>query len=373
MVVYTVARMKSFAWVVRHDGTTFHELALPAADALTQMQFLRGKLVPDAQGRLPELTPAMASTLYQSAFAPLEADLAGVHRVFLVADGPLQSVPFGMLGAGDPAAPEWLARRFAFASLPSVSSLRALRRFARGPAAPDPFAGFGDPRLGAPGGSRAGLSTGQVFTARSVDGRADVDSLRQAPSLPETADEIRALSAALQGTPDALYLGDRATEAQVKTVDLARYRFLAFATHGVMAGELDGASEPGLVLTPPPTASDTDDGYLTASEVAELELNADWVLLSACNTAAGDGKPGAEGLSGLASAFLYAGSRALLVSNWPVASEPTRELVTAAVANYAAHPERGKPEALQQAMVEMMGKPETAHPFFWAPFVVVGD
>ena len=104
-------------------------------------------------------------------------------------------------------------------------------------------------------------------------------------------------------------------------MDLSEYSILAFATHGLVSGELKGLAEPALVLTPPDEGSEADDGLLTASEIATLDLNADWVILSACNTAAADGTPGAEGLSGMAKAFFYAGARALLVSHWSVNSE----------------------------------------------------
>jgi CHAT domain-containing protein len=140
-----------------------------------------------------------------------------------------------------------------------------------------------------------------------------------------------------------------------------------------MAGELSGPAEPGLVLTPPITASTLDDGYLSASEVSQLKLNADWVLLSACNTASPDGTPGAEGLSGLAKAFFYAGGHSLLVSNWPVASKATQILITTTMKAYIDAPDKGKPEALRAAMLEMMAQPQYSHPFFWAPFSVVGD
>ena len=100
---------------------------------------------------------------------------------------------------------------------------------------------------------------------------------------------------------------------------LADYRVVYFATHGLVAGDVKGLAEPSLALTLPQPPSDIDNGLLTASEVAQLKLDADWVVLSACNTVAGD-KPGAEAMSGLARAFFYAGARALLVSHWSVAS-----------------------------------------------------
>jgi CHAT domain-containing protein len=174
----------------------------------------------------------------------------------------------------------------------------------------------------------------------------------------------------------ALALGDAATETAVKSAALADARILAFATHGLVTGELMGLAEPALVFTPPEKASDIDDGLLTASEAAQLDLAADWVVLSACNTAAGDGTPGAEGLSGLARAFLYAGARAILVSHWPVRDDAAAALTTSAFANLKSEPEIGRAEALRRAMLSVMENPDDptlAHPSAWAPFVVVGE
>ncbi|MCQ4028476.1 CHAT domain-containing protein, partial [Klebsiella pneumoniae] len=126
---------------------------------------------------------------------------------------------------------------------------------------------------------------------------ADPAKLRALPSLPGSKAELEALAA---GYPSGVVrIGAAATETAVKATDaeaLSRARFVVFSTHGLMAGA--AFAEPGLVLTPPETATEIDDGYLTASEAAGLRLNADLVVLSACNTAAPDGRPGAEGLSG---------------------------------------------------------------------------
>jgi CHAT domain-containing protein len=205
---------------------------------------------------------------------------------------------------------------------------------------------------------------------------ADVEAIRSAPRLAETADELRAMATALKSDGKSLWLQENATEAKIKRLDLSKYRTLAFATHGVMAGEVKGIGEPGLILTPPKEGSLEDDGYLSSGEIAKLKLNADWVVLSACNTAAADGTPGAEGLSGLAKAFFYAGARSLLVSHWPVASEATVPLTTGMLKEYEAHPGQGKAEAHRKAMLALIdtpNHPEYAHPLFWAPFVVVGE
>ena len=174
----------------------------------------------------------------------------------------------------------------------------------------------------------------------------------------------------------ALSLGDAATETAVKKAALGNARILAFATHGLLTGELTGLSEPALVLTPPAKATDIDDGLLTASEAAQLQLGADWVVLSACNTAAGDGTPGAEGLSGLARAFLYAGARAILVSHWPVRDDAAAALTTGAFSRLTSEKGIGRAEALREAMIAVMDNtddPTLAHPSAWAPFVVVGE
>ena len=185
-----------------------------------------------------------------------------------------------------------------------------------------------------------------------------------------------ALASALGAGPESVYLGDRAREGRLRTMDLSGTRVVAFATHGLVAGELDALAEPALVLTPPAAASAADDGLLTASEVALLDLDAEWVILSACNTASGDGRPGADALSGLAKAFFYAGTRALLVSHWPVWSEAAVPLTTRMLREASVHPERGRAQALRQSMLALMAdatRPYHAHPKFWGPFVVVGE
>src|SRR5262249_40428528 len=127
--------------------------------------------------------------------------------------------------------------------------------------------------------------------------------------------------------------------------------------------------------TLPAQASDLDDGLLTASEVAQLKLNDDWVVLSACNTAAGD-KPGAEALSGLARAFFYAGARALLVSHWSVDSAAATRLTTATFDIMKTDPAAGRAEALRRAMLGYMNdasRPLNAYPAFWGAFAVIGE
>jgi CHAT domain-containing protein len=200
--------------------------------------------------------------------------------------------------------------------------------------------------------------------------------VRVLPPLPETADELRAIAQKMGATEDDLLLGERASEPVLRQTPLDHYRVVAFATHGLMSGDLKGLAEPALVLTPPEEATPDNDGLLTASKIATLKFNADWVVLSACNTAAGDGTPDGGGLSGLAKAFFYAGARSLLVSHWPVWSKATVTLTTGAFAELAQDPTIGRAEALRRAEMVMLDPaepPEFAHPLAWAPFVLAGE
>jgi CHAT domain-containing protein len=178
---------------------------------------------------------------------------------------------------------------------------------------------------------------------------------------------------------DDIKLGAAATVADVKHEKLDNYRIVYFATHALVAGEVEKfakvKAEPALVLSIPDKPTEEDDGLLRASDVAMLKMNADFVVLSACNSAAGD-KPGAEALSGLARAFFYAGARSLVVSNWEVDSESTVALMTGLFDAIKADPHLSHAEALRLSMLKMIdkpSKPEWVQPKFWAPFVVVGE
>jgi CHAT domain-containing protein len=208
----------------------------------------------------------------------------------------------------------------------------------------------------------------------------DTKSLAEAlPSLPETADELRAVAKELGARSEDIKLGEAATVQSVKTLPLNNYRVVYFATHALVAGEVEKfakvKAEPALVLSIPDEPSEDDDGLLRASDVATLKMNADFVVLSACNTAAGD-KPGAEALSGLARAFFYAGARSLIVSNWDVDSKSTVALMTGLFDALKNNSHLTQAEALRLSMLQMIDNPpspEWSQPKFWAPFVVVGE
>lgn len=384
---FVVAGDATYRFIVRKDGATFRKLPVGRRSLDAQVKALRRTLDPSGIARLTDLPvfdAAGAHQLYRTLFEDSQPILAGIRRLLIVPDGPLGGLSFSVLltrPASEGAAADrhrgaaWLTRDHAITLLPSIGSLRALRVFAaRVPQPGEPFLGFGDPDLkGVPGQSRGG--TVERLAARGLV--ADVSLVRQLDPLPESRQELQRIARSLKADPKSIFVRGQATEKRLKSLDLSRYRVIAFATHGLMAGQFDGYGEPALVLTPPPVGNDLDDGLLAASEVAQLRLNADWVILSACNTAAPDGTPGAEGLSGLARAFFYAGSRALLVSHWPVVSDASVRLTTGAIEALASEPGIGRAEALQRAMLALLDDPklpaEYSHPAVWAPFSLVGE
>jgi CHAT domain-containing protein len=356
---------------------------------------------------------ARAHALYKALFGDVEHLIKSKH-LLIVPSGALNALPFQVLVTEKPADAlpstnagyanvAWLGTRNALTVLPAVSSLKALRADAKAIRATDAYIGFGNPLLTGPDGtdkgawerqhcqqpeSNKGVRVAQAGRAPALapllkGGLANVEGLRRQYALPETAEELCAVARARgMSDPDRVVnLGARATEARVKALSadgtLARAGVVHFATHGLVAGETalfaDNHAEPALLLTPPETASEEDDGLLTASEVTALKLDADWVILSACNTAAGD-SVGGDALSGLARAFFYAGARALIVSHWYVDSEATVALITRAFDALKADPKIGRAEALRRGMAALIASGErTAHPSAWAPFVVVGE
>jgi len=365
------------------------------------------------EDKLPPFDAAAAHSLYRDLFGGIE-DLIKDKSLLIVPSGALTQLPFEVLVTKDldDTLPRfeayktaaWLGQRQGISVLPSVGSLKALR-VAKSGVAGTPLIGFGNPLLDGVDGKDKRAWAEQAcpkspslarprVASRAPDlasifrnGQPSAEDLRHQPPLPETADELCEVAHSLwvpeSGLDDAVYLGSRATVTQVKALSksgaLARARMVHFATHGLLAGDTaffaKNRAEPALLLTPPDAGkeSEEDNGLLTASEVAQLNLNADWVVMSACNTAAGSNE-GAEALSGLARAFIYAGARSLLVSHWEVNSEAAVAITTGAVNAMKAEPKIGRAEALRRSIAALIAKGgDYAHPSVWAPFVLVGN
>jgi CHAT domain-containing protein len=352
--------------------------------------------------RVPAYDVGAAHELYKALLSPIAPVWKDATSIAIVPHRALAQLPFTVL-VTEPAtmtssklrfaeyrSVPWLLRRVAVIQLPSVNTLLTLRRATPGKANRRAFIGFGDPvfnrdQLGRTAASTVttrGLSLRGVASLRGGVSAAD---LGQLPALPDTADEIRDIAGLLEADMKAdVFLGVAANERNVKRANLASRAVVVFATHGLVPGDLDGLDQPALALSAPDIANVDGDGLLRMSEVLGLKLDADWVVLSACNTASGDGA-GGEAVSGLGRAFFFAGARALLVSNWPVESGSAREITTEIFRRQAKDPGLTRAEALRQAMLAVIDGPGAidaksgqplfsyAHPMFWAPFSLVGD
>jgi CHAT domain-containing protein len=399
---------QTFVWAVPHTGAmAFAAVALGAIERSDIVRKLRRSL--DSESgillrEIPAFDVALAHQLYTKLLVPVQVGWKDASSLIVVPHGGLGQLPFAVLPTEPSTAthePErfesyrqvaWLSRKVSLTQLPSVTSLVTLRatKVERAPART--FAGFGDPIFGktTPQSAALAAATTRGITTRSVylasrGGAKQLDSaqLAQLPQLPDTAEEVREIAKALQAEEAKdVFLGAQASEKRVKSMDLSDRRVLLFATHGLIPGDLDGLTQPALALTNPAITGDKDDdGLLAVDEIVGLRLNADLVVLSACNTASGDGD-GAEAVSGLGRAFFYAGARALLVSNWPVESVSARMLTTDLFARVVKEPQLAPAEALRRSMLGLIdqgtGKAgdtafSYAHPTFWAPFTLVGD
>jgi len=417
-------RFDSFVWVLRKDGPAqFVRIDKKLGDLNAEVNKLREALEPNAAmiSDIPAFDLKLAHQLYSMLLKPTEARWKPAKNLIVVTNGALGLLPLSLLPT-EPATIEanddplfasyrkvpWLARTHAVTLVPSISALVTLRKLPPGNPQRSPLIGFGDPLFSAEEAKEASaeaakevptaqddkpvqvaaanVTRGRPLKMRSAPKLDGVDSvqLAQLPRLPDTATELKSIAVALQADPArVLNLGKDANEKNVKTTDLSRFRIIAFATHGLVPGELDGLTQPALALTAPAVADSDGDGLLTMEEILSLKLDADWVVLSACNTAAGTAA-GAEAASGLGRAFFYAGTRALLLTNWSVHSESARALITDLFRRQAEDPKLPRGEALRQAMLALMdgpgyigadGKTEFtyAHPLFWAPYSVVGD
>ena len=421
MLSFYFGQTASFVWATPKEGAlAFARLPMKARDLEASVRALRKALEPEVT-RVEEIPPfdvAAAHALYAALLGPVESGWKDAKSLVVVTNGALGEFPLGLLPTADahvdPQAQPlfagyrdvaWLARTHNVTVVPSASAFLTLRSLPPGSPSRENLIGFGDPYFSQAQADEAAGEAVKVADAAASDATDDANvtrgrplKLRSAPhtegvdkaelamlpALPDTREELTAMAHALDVDPaKALYLGKAANEHNVETLDLTRYRVVAFATHGLVPGDLDGLTEPALALTAPAVAGVDGDGLLTTDKILGLKLDADWVVLSACNTGAGAGA-GAEAASGLGSAFFYAGTRALLVTNWSVHSASARELTSDLFRRQRADPGLSRAEALRQSMTALIDGPGSvdanghtvytyAHPLFWAPFTVIGE
>jgi len=300
------------------------------------------------------------------------APYLGERRLAIVADGALQSLPFAALP--DPRAPgEPLLARHEIVSLPSPSVLAVLRRElhdrlpAKGELAivADPVFTPDDPRLAGAAGRKPQIppvSQGNLTRALRDVGVANLERL------PFTDSEARRITERFPASRTSIMLGFDASREKILNGELRKYRRLHFATHGLMSAQHPELS--GLVLSLYNPDGSPREGFLLASEIYNLDLPADLVVLSACETGVGEDIRG-EGILGLTRSFMYAGTPRIVVSLWKVSDRATAELMDRFYRGMIDH--RLTPaQALRCAQLSMQ-RSEWSDPFLWAGFVFQGE
>jgi CHAT domain-containing protein len=418
LLAFYLGSKKAFVWSVTGKGASeFTVIPINTQTINSNVQAVRRSLKPRGPrlGDLPEFDIKAANRLYQALLKPVRSSWENTKHLIIVPHGSLGHLPFGLLHTTRKVPKShgklpfykyrkvsWLIRDHSITVLPSSGTLITLRSLPQTDSTRKAYAGFGDPLFNkkqshtAPENILADKSSDlPTITTRAirVTKMASLDesyltsaTLEMLQPLPDTRQEVLAIADALKADVDNdVYLGKAASETALKQLDLSNRRVLVFATHGLVSGDLDGLRQPALALSSPKVTGETkNDGLLTMGEIMGLRFNADWVVLSACNTAAGQGA-GSEAISGLGQAFFYAGTRAILASNWPVESTSARILTTELFRQQEAYRTLPRAVALQKSILKLLDErvyrdPKGgkmiyayAHPIFWGPFSLIGE
>ncbi len=385
LIVTLSTPLDLYVWSISRSGATLTRHAVGERELRKKVERLRAGLAPSSNPQttpLPEFDAAVAHELYRLIFAPSAAGLKGITKVIWYGHGPLSGVPPAVLVSAPPPkgtlksaaelnATQFLVDRYAFSVLADLSLFPSQRDRGLAAKAAPRFLGVGAPMLSYEELSRSSRAKSYDL-AGSMEGR----ELTQLPKLAESADEMRAIARLIGESRSTLWLGPDASEARFTADNLRNYDIIALATHGFLANEIRNVNEPALMLTLNLDSQDRFEGILTSREIAALTLEADLVILSACNTAGADNIPRAEAFSGLAQAFFTAGARSLMASHWPVMSGAAVQLSIGTIER--SREEHATLASSLQAAMQSVRKQGTAsaieaHPSYWGPFVIVGD
>ena len=347
LLEYVVDDDKTFLFVVtkRNNDADVRVYTLPLKrdELAKQTEALRKQLAARDLG-----FRAASSRLYESLLKPAEAQLRGRTNLIIVPDNTLWDLPFQTLVNS---ANRFLIEDAAISYAPSLTVLREMtkrRKIEAAHASPATLLALGNPLVGSETLKRAAL------TLR--DGKLE--------PLPEAEQEVKALGRLYGASRSKVYIGAEAREDRVKE-EASKAKILHFATHGILNNASPMYSHLALA-----EGGANEDGLLEAWELMQLDLSADLVVLSACETARGRIGAG-EGMVGFSWAMFMAGVPSIVVSQWKVESAGTRDLMVNFHRNLISS--GAKSAALRQAALKVMKNPETSHPFYWGAFVIVGD
>jgi CHAT domain-containing protein len=407
LLEYSLASDSSYLFAVTQAGVTLFKL--PRRSDLDKLATdFRGQLIPSklqrrivgidvaeeqrglglAQGPSENLAAFVAASngLYKAAVEPA-ASLLGDKRLLIVADGALNYVPFEALvkttDGADYASLSYLIKSNEVVYAPSASVVAAIRQGSSPTVAgkkilvvADPIFSANDPRLKGNAaiqgsGEARGLGLGLESAVNDVTGEAAPAGGLRLARLSGTrteADAIARIAKAGGGQPE-VWTDLDASEDNVRTRGLTSYQVIHVATHGLLDAERPQFT--GVVLSL--VGNKTGDGFLRTDEIFNLRMGAPLVMLSACETGLGKEKRG-EGVIGLTRAFMYAGAPTVGASLWSVADKSTAELMTDFYRRLlAANKPAAASGAMREAQVAMISGKKYSAPFYWAPFVIVGE
>ncbi|HYJ89012.1 MAG TPA: CHAT domain-containing tetratricopeptide repeat protein [Pyrinomonadaceae bacterium] len=306
---------------------------------------------------------AMAQELFTMLFGKLASRLTD-YKLIVIPDGLLNHVPYESLFNNG----RYLLEDHQISYLPSASLIELLRQ-------PPPrsasehddqldLLAFGDPVFQQR--SKTSLSRNLPATSAKAEKRAWDWEMSNLSRLPRTRDEVEYIASLIPKERQRLYLGKDSTEKAFKQEPLSKYKWIHLATHSLIDERNPGRSAVVLGLD----GNNDEDGFLRATEIADLDLNCDLVILSACETGRGQLTSG-EGIIGLSRSFFVAGARSVVVSQWAVSDISTAQLMKDFYQQMVS--DVAKPAALREAKLRMLGSgSETRHPYYWAPFVIIG-
>ncbi|HUN40416.1 MAG TPA: CHAT domain-containing tetratricopeptide repeat protein [Acetobacteraceae bacterium] len=375
LAAITVADRDGWVFLLRNNTITVSKVGAGLPEITTLVKRVRAGIEETTAG-LPEFDIPDDQRLYALTLGGVARQLQGARALVVAPSGPLLSLPFEVLltGAAQPnelAEAPWLVRQFTIVHVPAPSNFVSLRKIAGGSRATQPWFGFGDFQP---------VTLAQAES--SFPGATCSDSaqlLSGLPLLPYATKELNAARVILDASPSDELLGPAFTAQAVMKLPLKNFRILHFATHALLPTDLRCQTQPAIVTSDPQGATNASGALLTASDVVGMNLDADLIILSACNSGGPGGSTAGESLSGLARAFFYAGARALLVTHWSVNDQVAAYLVADTLLRMKQNPALGVAGALRNAQLAMLAQAgkslpaEIAHPFFWAPFAVIGE
>jgi len=362
LLAYALGEDAGYLFVVRKGGVQ-RVVRIPLKRAALEEK-IKNFLEPLTNRHQQDFSQPQAAELYRLLLAEGLSDARPTDRLIIVPDGILGTLPFEILALPGTASIKeagYLGDRYAVSYYQSASLLALKRALPGGQPTRSLFA-LGNPDFGTTAGNQQG------FRGLSVVPKQYGQPVLF-PPLPETEAEVRRI-AALLGTaiqPPDILLGSQATESMLRQSPLGGYRYLHFATHASLPGMIQEVNEPFILLSQRDKRSGSD-GFLTLSEVLDLKLNAELVMLSACVTGVGKEVEG-EGVANFARAFQSAGAGSVVVSLWEVASEPAVEYVML----FYGYLKQGKPHALALKLAREQMRKKYPNPFYWGVFVLHGE